>query len=369
VLGWSEPWPESLPLRQRHALVLFAWVTWVYRFVVFLGIAVAVYLLFFKALGLVLFAVEIYWFILKPVTTEMAMWWQKRGETTPQRRWALVVVLGSVVVLVAWPWALDIQAHGIARPTRQQVVFSPFPAQLAFVQASGQVQAGQTLVGFTHPDLVARSLRTDTVVAALTERSREVESDDTAADQRLTTVERLHEQQAEAKAHADEVARLNLKADFDGVWLDLPPELRTGTWVDTHNALGVVVDPRLWMVEAFVEERDLARFRVGAKVRYRPHLAWDAQTGQVTAIDDTRTARVPHALDAEHGGFIATQGAAKPGAPKEALYRVRIALDAPPAQGPLRQTTGHVLIDAEPHSWLWRTMLNAMAVVVRESGF
>jgi putative peptide zinc metalloprotease protein len=63
LLGWKEPWPESFVLPVRRALVAFALGTWAYRFFLFLGIAVAVYLMFFKALGVFLFSVEIIWFL------------------------------------------------------------------------------------------------------------------------------------------------------------------------------------------------------------------------------------------------------------------------------------------------------------------
>ena len=69
LLGWPEPEPEPLPPGQRRALVAFALLTWLYRLVVFVGIAVAVYLMFFKLFGIFLFAVEIVWFVLRPMTT------------------------------------------------------------------------------------------------------------------------------------------------------------------------------------------------------------------------------------------------------------------------------------------------------------
>jgi putative peptide zinc metalloprotease protein len=367
LLGWNEPWPEPLQTRQRYSLILFAFVTWCYRFVVFLGIAIAVYFLFFKALGIFLFAIEIYWFILKPVQAEMKIWWSKRQAIPLMRRWLLLVMLLLMVMALAWPWAVDIKAHGMARPLRQQLVFSPFPAQIAVMTPNGAVKAGQQLIAFEHPDLQARTYRTETVVASLSARSRVVESDETAFDQRRPMDERLLEQQAEAKANAEEAAKLNIQAEFDGVWVDTPSEYRVGTWVDTRHALGVVVDPSHWIVDAYVEERELGRFQVGAVAHYRPHLAWTFMSGRVIAIEDTRTTHIPAALDAEHGGWVSTQGAIKPGAPKEALYKVRIALNQPPEL--LQQTIGHVLIEAQPHSWLWRMGLNAAAVIVRESGF
>ena len=52
-------------------LVAFAIVTWLYRLVLFLGIALAVYLFFFKLLGIILFMVELSWFIAMPVLREL----------------------------------------------------------------------------------------------------------------------------------------------------------------------------------------------------------------------------------------------------------------------------------------------------------
>ena len=43
LLGWDEPDSEPLPASMRQALIAFALATWIYRFVVFAGIAVAVY--------------------------------------------------------------------------------------------------------------------------------------------------------------------------------------------------------------------------------------------------------------------------------------------------------------------------------------
>jgi putative peptide zinc metalloprotease protein len=63
LLGWPDPWPEPLPATLRNRLIAFAWVTWCYRLTVFLGIALVVYHLFFKALGVALFLVEIVFFI------------------------------------------------------------------------------------------------------------------------------------------------------------------------------------------------------------------------------------------------------------------------------------------------------------------
>lgn len=71
--------PEHFSPSTQAALIAFAWATWLYRLVLFLGIAGLVYVFFFKLLGVILFAVEIVWFVLWPIRAELRVW---------QARWA-----------------------------------------------------------------------------------------------------------------------------------------------------------------------------------------------------------------------------------------------------------------------------------------
>ncbi|MEI8016361.1 MAG: site-2 protease family protein, partial [Nitrospira sp.] len=79
LLGLDVPMPEPVAAAQRRFFIWFAWGVWVYRLMLFLGIAFVVYEFFFKLLGLILFAVEIGWFILLPVVGELKAWWSLRG--------------------------------------------------------------------------------------------------------------------------------------------------------------------------------------------------------------------------------------------------------------------------------------------------
>ena len=70
----------------RIRVVAFAFATWAYRFVLFLGIALVVYHAFFKALGVFLFFVEISVFIVRPVLAELRVWHARRAEIPSRRR-------------------------------------------------------------------------------------------------------------------------------------------------------------------------------------------------------------------------------------------------------------------------------------------
>jgi putative peptide zinc metalloprotease protein len=93
-LGWQDPWPEHFAPNKHKALLCFAIGTWIYRLGLFLGIAVAVYLMFFKVLGIFLFAVEIVWFVMRPVYTELRTWRARRRDIHRGRASLWLLLLG-----------------------------------------------------------------------------------------------------------------------------------------------------------------------------------------------------------------------------------------------------------------------------------
>ena len=71
LFGLNDPCPEQMARGRIRFLIGYAWMTWVYRLILFTGIALMVYHFFFKALGVVVFVVEIVFFILRPIWGEM----------------------------------------------------------------------------------------------------------------------------------------------------------------------------------------------------------------------------------------------------------------------------------------------------------
>ena len=368
LLGLNEPDPEPVTPRQRRALVGFALFTWLYRLVVFLGIAIAVYLMFFKVLGIFLFAVEVIWFIVRPFWSEIAVWRKRWGEVLPGRKFLLWAVLLAALGIATVPWALDVEAPAVAHPERQQAIYGPFAARVTALHPAGAVVAGSPLVQFEAPDLQARETRTEASVRALRQHLTGLVADERGREQQPVSTERLREQLAEAQSIVEETGRLQIAADFDGHWVDLDPTVHPGTWVGTRNQLGVLIDPSRWVIEAYVEQRQVDRIQVGASARFRPHRQWSSVDAQVIGIDPARSQKLAHALlDARHGGPIATQPGERQAVPVESLYRVRLSLAEPlPA---LREMRGSVSIQAQRQSPAAQFLKATAAVLVRESGF
>ena len=368
LLGLNEPDPEPVTPRQRRALVGFALFTWLYRLVVFMGIAIAVYLMFFKVLGIFLFVVEVVWFIVRPFWSEIAVWRTRWSEVLPARKFLLWAVLLAGLGGAAVPWALDVEAPAVAHPERQQTIYGPFAARVTALHPAGMVVAGSPLVQFEAPDLQARETRTEASVRALRQHLSGLVADERGSEQQPVSTERLREQLAEAQSILEETGRLQITAEYDGHWVDLDPTVHPGTWVGTRNQLGVLIDPSRWVIDAYVEQRQVHRIHVGASARFRPHRQWGSVDATVIGIDPARSQKLAHALlDARHGGAIATQPGERQAVPVESLYRVRLSLAEPlPA---LREMRGSVSIQAQRQSPAWQFLKDTAAVLVRESGF
>ena len=370
ILGLAEPDPEAFEPGLRRFLIGFAFTTWIYRLVVFIGIAIAVYHVFFKALGLLLFAVEIAWFILRPLWSELGVWYERRAEVGRVRGIALLLVLVAIFALLALPWRGSVRAEAWLHSAQQQRLYSPFAARIVELPDEGPVAAGARLALLDSPDTRSRADQAGILAAALAvQRDQSVGHRSEAAERAKRLGEQLARQLAELGAERGELERLTLVADFDGVVVDLDRELRPGGWISANQPIAMVIDPQDWMVDALVGQRDLDRLRIGAPARFHRRGDWEVLEGEVVAIDTARMQRLPDPmLAADRGGRIPVlRGDDGREIPRDVLYRVRIRVDGAPMQ--MRSGLGSVRIEGEPRSLLREALVSVAAVLVRESGF
>jgi putative peptide zinc metalloprotease protein len=80
----------------------------------FLGIAALVYHFFIKALGILLFLVEIVWFIAKPLWSEIAAWYLRWPQIVRSRRARWSAIGAFVLVALCWlPLPAPIRTEGM----------------------------------------------------------------------------------------------------------------------------------------------------------------------------------------------------------------------------------------------------------------
>lgn len=367
--------PETFEAGPRRALIAFAWLTWLWRLVVFVGIALAVYHFFFKALGILLFAVEIAWFIVRPLATEVGHWASLRRHAQAGYVARSLVIALAVLGLFAIPWRGVATAEGLLRAEHQQVLYAPVPARLSEALLAGERQAGDGLARLDSPDLrqqaherrvAADGLERQLLLSVGTAQGRE---------RRGLIAERLQGQLVALAGEEGRLARLEMTAPFRGYLTDVDEALRPGVWIAPGQAMAVLHDPRSWIVDAYLDQQEVARIRVGAGARFYRHGHPEAPlNGTVQAIDADRQQRFAHPMLAvDHGGRLpALRGPEGQLIPRDALYRVRIRIDTgatPPGGVRWRETPGAVRIEAERRSLLLDWGRHALSVLIRESGF
>ena len=239
------------------------------------------------------------------------------------------------------------------------------------------VKKGEVLFALESPDLRLGAQKATDQAGARARELLGLSGLPNGEDQRAQLQMQQNKFLAEARVYQGEQLRLQVAAPFAGQLRDLDPQLAPGVWVQPRQPLGVVIDPSSWAIEAYVPEVDVARIRVGDKVRAFMGLrSLRAFEGKVQEIDTARTAILPHPmLDAKTGGPIVTLAPnaddRRERVPKDALYRVRITLDEAPFGQQINQQMmlASVAISGESRAWLPSVFSRMAAVLVRESGF
>ena len=367
------PPPEHWSRQQSRLLISYAYSVWLYRLVLFAGIAWAVYHFFFKALGLGLFAVEIGWFIVRPVAKEIAVWRDLlaslKTPLKPHWTWLIPVLAFSILFI---PWQTQLSVQGLLRAEAELTLFSPQAAQVkrVSVQEGDTVNAGQVLVELSSPDLTFKIQDARRRLAQLDEQLSAHSVELTLARHNAMDLNALHSTLAELKGLTDGQDKLTIRASFAGRIRDLSDALRVGEWLTKDEIIGVVASPQQ-IVVAYTEEADLSRLQIGATAQfYADGGDFATLPLRVIAIDHTGTRQLTLSeLASNYGGAIAVREDSEHHLiPEQGIYRIVLSVEKPILPLPV-SVRGRLAINTAPESLLGRLLRSAAAVLIRESSW
>lgn len=372
--GLEETLPEpALSPRSRGWLIAFAFMTWIYRLVVFLGIALLIYHLFFKLLGVVLMAVEILWFIVRPIWFEVAYLWSRRKLIRLAWRPALSVI--GVLLVGVWlmPVAREVSAPALIHAAQEQSVYAPFPGQVREVAVAPNqaVRKGDVLVRLEAKDLRVRSEQADVAVASARAELARMPASLQQQERQQVLEQRLAEALASRKAVDEEFASQQLTAANDGIVRELPRDLVLGRWVNPAQLLMRVVSEETPLIEAFVSEHQVSPLAAGQSVRFYPELpGMPVVRGKLVAVDRTPLKEVSRPLLASlHGGEILVSPKSRaPLLAQEAVYRVTIRPEEVLPKPTTMVVRGTVRIETDLRFVAENLVFRALSLVLRESG-
>lgn len=373
LFGLGRPSPESWGAGRRALVIAYGVATAVYRLGLFIGIAVMVYYLTFKALGILLFLVEIVWFVARPVWSEVRLWWTWRKEILRRPRTAVSATAALAAALLFFvPWSSRIELEAIVEPAQSQRLTAVAPAEIAAVLAreGDHVRRGQEVMRLrsakVDADIAITQSKYDLTRARLDRRSSD------AADLRDTLV-----LQSEARQLLDKLAglrRLNedlvVRAQIDGVVVDVPPDLTPGRMVGRGEELGSVVSPDAVQLRGYVTEAAAARLKPGAAGRFVPddltRASLDVRLVSVAPAASSAI-EIPY-LTSTNGGLIAVnEDRALGAAPVEAQF-LTVLTPTDRVASP-QVARGLIRLDGEAESFFRQTARRALSILIRESSF
>lgn len=374
LFGHQSPMPETVSAGMRRTMIVYAWAIWLYRVVLFTGIAVLVYRYCFKTLGIILFLVEIIWFIAMPIVREITGWWTDRAlYAASPRAWVTAVVLGILFSLVFIPLHTSISAPAVLQAASYATIYASTPGRISRVSArDGQrVATGEQIVVLENPSLEKEKRLAETKVAMWDYRLGRQAGHDQDRAQRQVIAESLRAGLAELAGLESKQENLILKAPMDGIVRDLADSLTPGRWIDRKLPVAYLVDAGHMEIQGLVPVDELAYIAVGQSGRFipddltRPSL--EVEVTDVAEIDERELA-IPY-LASIYGGDVAVrkddQGRLKA---EVSVYRVRLK----PREAILevdQAIPGHVQIEGQPSSLAKRAWNHTVALLIRESGF
>lgn len=372
LLGTSNPPPEAMG-RRLPAVLLYAYATWVYRFFLFMGIAFLVYRIPFKALGFVLMGVEVWFFLARPILSEIVAMAATAARTGVNIRsaatgMALAVLLGIALL----PLDASLTMPAVMSAAGEFSLRAPDAGRIAEIAPSGYpVKAGDVILRLVSDDAAHDTAVARARFAAATAEGSGIEFDAERSGSMRSAAEEARRAAADLSAAEAREASLTVRAPFDAVQTDVPPGAVVASWVARHEGLGTLAGGPARM-DAYLGEEDLPRVGVGASGVFRSDDGAVKARVRVTALGalPSGVVDIPELASTAGGPVPVTRRGAGEGervpVPKAAVYRVR--LDATGLGAPAHRLRGRVTLAAGRESLGGRVWHRMVAVVVREAG-
>ena len=371
LFGVRIPAPEPVSYSRQRTFIVYAWLTWIYRFFLFLGIALLVYHFAFKVLGIILFLIEILWFILLPIGRELKAWWQMRSLITINKNTVLSAgILFTLIALLFSPWEKSLSLNAVFKFSNHLKIYPKEPGEIeqVFVSRAGMVNQGETLLTIRSDELDSQILAAEIEVKSLTnrlERIARVEEDKQQSEIIEYSLERAKKSLQGLKRRA---VALDISSPITGKIVDVAP-LAVGQYVGVDQALYSVVDPTSFGLIAYIPESQVESIALGTSA------VFIADSGErlpaefrVTAIKQLGSTRLNYPeLASLYGGDIAV----RPGADRDLImeethYEINLEPISNQQVSIDIRTTGRVVVEADPQSLALLVWRHVASIFVRE---
>lgn len=369
---WLFGYQFEPPEKPRMGLILFAYATWVYRFLLYLGIALIIYSYFFKLLGMVLVTVQLFNSLLKPLVKELKFWWANRARA----RWFPNTAISFSLLTLLLLWLLV--------PTQRQLTLPAYwhssDSQVFYAQQSGrlldfiqedstEVQMGDVLVRMQYPDVEFQHQQQARDVKLI---EAQLAGSGIASNSSLSRGSLVAQLQAGRKRIQELDSILSdqvLAAPFDGLIRSVNRDLSSNQWVAAGERLLTLVNPDEQEIVAYISEQDYRNLEIGQIGSFYSDGGQIAPAQvELIAIDSLPVDSLDQLYAAStYGGGLSVRDSGDGSLlPQTSTYRLHF---LPTAKMPDRITRGSVIVSSKASSPLARYVRNGLNIWRRESGF
>jgi putative peptide zinc metalloprotease protein len=262
LLDWKAPSPEIHP--HRRAMLVYGFFAALYRLFIGATIALAVYFLLFPALGLAVFLLQLWLFMVRPLVGEVRAAWRGRRYWGSRLRIAASgAVFAALLALLVLPLPRFESVPSLLLFQEAIRVESPAAGRLAdALPTEGRsVTEGETLVRLQSETMAfeRRLAEFDLEKVRASIRNLGTSPEQVAYGKWLAAeAERL---QSILDQYREAMAQLEIRAPADGRVVDVNPDLYAGAFLPQGTHLFTVMAPGRQEVKAFVHEKAMPDLR------------------------------------------------------------------------------------------------------------
>ena len=261
IFGLNHEQPEKMNANKINFLIFYAWSTWIYRFFLFIGIAILVYHYTFKVLGIILFVVEIIWFICLPIYREMALWWKMRSDIGLSFNFIRTILFISVLFfLFFYPWKNYQKIPAILQSENFISIYAPEEAQIkrVHIKEGDKVQKDQLLIELTSPSLNYKINQTIGKLELAELQINNALQSKTNREQLLSLRSKKNKLETEILNYNKIKSSLNIRAPFNAE-ITFLEKFNKDQWVNEEDPLLSLVNKDKQTIYAFISEKSIAK--------------------------------------------------------------------------------------------------------------
>lgn len=376
ILGLDEKEPEILSKNKKTFFISYAISTWIYRLFLFLGIAFLVYYFAFKVLGIILFLVEIIWFVFLPVFNELKVWFEKREFVKFNKRNKISLsIFIFILFLLFTPWNSKVYLPAVLEAKNFTEIYSSKNGYISeiYIKNGDKVEKNQTLLKIKSEELEFNIQKLQNELDLLLHDYNKQAAIRDILDNKFILQENIYKKEKELNGFLEIKELLNIKAPFSGI-VYFNDIYNIEQYINTKEPLITIYDSNTSRLIGYCDDiyyKYLINNSKGKFVSNVPELkSLDLTLQNISLISLTNLEY--EELSSLYGGEIATREATEENKKKLVSEKAYFKIEADVENFNLDLKTridGIIILEVENTSFMKKIFDRIYNILIKESGF